>query len=80
MNNEAQSKKQKEIHLKKTVTRTKNIPRNWLCRLFGHFPECRHCDPDRETQSMITKNKSQWGTSLLPSQKIIEKLHIEKCV
>ena len=35
--------------------RTKNIPRNWLCRLFGHSPNCNRCDPDRETQPILSK-------------------------
>lgn len=37
------------------VEKTKNIPRNWLCRLFGHHPSCRRCDPNRETELLIKK-------------------------
>ncbi len=38
------------------VEKTKNIPRNWLCRLFGHHPSCRRCDPNCETELLIKKN------------------------
>jgi len=43
-------------YCKRTVEKTKNIPRNWLCHLFGHFPDCTLCDPDRETQPLIIQN------------------------
>lgn len=36
--------------------RTRNIPRSWFCRLFGHMPDCQHCDPHRETQPLLGKN------------------------
>ncbi len=57
MNDNNQIKKGNEINYVKLVgERTKNIPRNWFCRLFGYFPDCKHCDPDMEAQPLIHKN------------------------
>ncbi len=43
------------------VEKAKNIPRNWLCRLFGHHPSCRRCDPNCETELLIKKKiKTDW--------------------
>ncbi len=43
------------------VENTKNIPWNWPCRLFGHHPSCRHCDPNCETELLIKKKiKTDW--------------------
>ncbi len=42
------------------VEKTKNIPRNWLCWLFGHHPRCRRCDPKCETELLIKKKDKNW--------------------